>query len=153
MRVDAPERVGFWRSSLRAVANALQAYRRRARPDPCAERQAAERSRELLVACLTPAQRAEFARRHAFTVRGSSGKRYRIAFGTTANVEVLGERGEVEHRLCAGPTRLSTCAVMLAQKLMLESRESEFLRIAVRHPAIGQFPGEGRSAADVLRVA
>lgn len=91
-------------------------------------------SRELLVSCLNPAQRAEFDRTLGFTVRGQSGRNYRIAFGATANIEVLGPGEELAYRLCAAPSNLPTPAVMLAQKLMLETREAEFLQIAVRHP-------------------
>lgn len=93
-----------------------------------------ERSARLLVRCLTPAQRKEFERERAFTVRGTSGQLYRITYGTTSNVEVVNASGEVLSRLCAGPTGLPTPAVMLAQKLMLESAEREFLRIAAQGP-------------------
>jgi hypothetical protein len=98
------------------------------------DRRAHKRSMKLLVRCLTPAQRAEFARSNAFTVRGQSGKQYRITYATTGNVEVLGKSGIVTRRLCAGPVGVPTPAVMLAQKLMLETRESEFLRIAADGP-------------------
>ena len=125
-----------WRSIRRALSRALDARRRMAALDAGAQRAAAERSRELLLACLTPAQRLEFERSHAFSVQGESGRRYRIGFGTVANVEVLGSRGEVLYRLCAKPADLPTPAVMLAQKLMLETREAEFLKIAARHPLL-----------------
>src|SRR4051812_20959674 len=100
--------MSLWQS----LRTAVRPYRAEPLPDPCADRDVAERARQLLVACLTPAQRAEFMRRHSFTVLSRSGQRYRITFGTTANVEVLDERGQVMHRLCAAPSRLATCAVM-----------------------------------------
>lgn len=93
-----------------------------------------ERSARLLVRCLTPGQRKEFERDRAFTVRGTSGQLYRITYGATSNVEVINASGDVLSRLCAGPTGLPTPAVMLAQKLMLESAEREFLRIAAQGP-------------------
>jgi hypothetical protein len=96
------------------------------------DRRARERSLSLLVRCLTPAQRAEFQRTNTFTVRGRSGQRYRITYATTANVEALGPHGTVERRLCAGPMGVPIPSVMLAQKLMLENQESDFLRIAAR---------------------
>lgn len=96
------------------------------------DRRARERSLALLVRCLTAAQRAEFQRSNTFTVRGSSGRRYRITYATTANVEALGPHGSIERRLCAGPTGVPIPSVMLAQKLMLENEEAEFLRIAAR---------------------
>ena len=93
-------------------------------------RQAHERALSLLVRCLTPAQRAEFKASNAFRVRGESGQRYKITYGNTANVEVLSQSGAVLRQLCAGPLDVPTPALMLAQKLMLETEESEFLRIA-----------------------
>ncbi len=100
-----------------------------------ADRRACERSLKLLEQCLSPAQRAEFARTSAFKVRGQSGQVYRITYGTISNVEVIGPSGAVCGRLCAAPAgTLPTPAVMLAQKLMLETREAEFLRIAAEGP-------------------
>jgi hypothetical protein len=96
------------------------------------DRRARERSLNLLVRCLTPAQRTEFERTSAFKVRGKSGQQYRITYATTANIEVLSQSGMVVSRLCAGPLGVPISAVMLAQKLMLEAQESEFLRIAAR---------------------
>jgi hypothetical protein len=97
------------------------------------DRRARERALALLVRSLSPAQRAEFQRSNTFTVRGSrSGQRYRITYATTANVEALGPQGTIERRLCAGPMGVPIPSVMLAQKLMLESEEPEFLRIAAR---------------------
>ncbi len=98
---------------------------------PLPDRRASERALDLLVRCLTPAQRSEFARSSSFKVRGQSGQQYRITYATTSNVEVLSPSGTVSRRLCALPAGdLPIPAVMLAQKLMLETRESEFLRIA-----------------------
>lgn len=109
-----------------------------------ADRRACERSLRLLEQCLTPAQRADFARTSAFKVRGPSGQLYRITYGTISNVEVLGPSGAVCGRLCAAPAgALPTPAVMLAQKLMLETRESEFLRIAADGPGTTGTTGHG----------
>jgi len=98
---------------------------------------ARERSRRLLLRCLAPAQRAEFERTRSFKVRGQSGQVYRILYGSTANVQVLGHNGKVDWRLCAGPVGVPIPALMLAQKLMLETREPEFLRIAARSLGTG----------------
>ncbi len=113
-----------------------QVAEHRARTRFSAQYHAAERARQLLVACLSTSQRSEFERTLGFRVRGASGRLYRIGYSPTANIEVLDETGEVQYRLCAGPDRVPTAAVLLAQKLMLEAREAEFLRIAVRHPAV-----------------
>jgi hypothetical protein len=98
--------------------------------------QAHQRSLDLLLSCLTPAQRAQFHRSHAFVVSGKSGAQYRINYGSVSNVEVITVNGTVNHRLCAGPVGIPIPAAMLSQKLMLEAQESEFLRIAARHPAM-----------------
>ena len=93
-----------------------------------------ERSLELLLQCLTPEQRAEFKRSKAFRVRGPSGQQYRITYGNAGNVEALMPTGAVSRRLCAGPLELPVPSIMLAQKLMLETQEAEFLRIAALGP-------------------
>ena len=128
----------LWRSLIGALGRGVRPRQRLVALKLAAQRFGSERSRELLLSCLSPAQRAEFERSLGFTVRGQSGRCYRIAYGTAANIEVLGGRGEPEYRLCAAPDHLPTLAVMLSQKLMLESRETEFLRIAARHPRPAQ---------------
>jgi hypothetical protein len=139
-------RLRGWLASL--ARHSAAACQRRARGRLAAQHQAGERSRELLLACLSGAQRAEFARTQGFRVRGVSGRRYRIGYSATANIEVLDERGEVLYRLCAGPNRVPTAAVLLAQKLMLEACEAEFLRIAARHPAVlAPFPARSLQQA------
>jgi hypothetical protein len=122
---------------LRGVRNGLQ---RILAVEPFAEiglfedHRAHERSLRLLLRCLSAAQRAEFARSNAFKVRGESGQQYRITYATTSNIEVLAPSGAVARRLCAGPVGVPIPAVLLAQKLMLETQESEFLRIAAGGP-------------------
>ena len=133
MAVDAAARPGFWRSLLLAFSAVLEA-RKEIPWSPASLRDAAKRSRRLLMARLTPEQRAEFESAQCFTVEGASGRLYRVVFGTAINIEVLGEQGAVLYRLCAGPEHLPACSVMLAQKVMLETREEDFLRIAIRHP-------------------
>lgn len=152
MRVETGAAGGrLWRLFRRAMARVLNSRERRARLRLVSYHRASERARRLLLQCLNASQRAEFERTGAFTVRGPSGQSYRIGFGTIANVEVVGERGELLYRLCAGPTELPTPAVMLAQKLMLESRELEFLRIAARHPGLAAPPARpsGNAAAEL----
>jgi len=136
------------RAAWRALATS-----RRIVPVVCAfDRQATLRARELLFAYLTRVQRQEIEQRRAFTVRGQSGQLYRIGVGSVANIEVLDEAGRVGYRLCACPQRLPTWGVMLAQKLMLESREAEFLGIAVRHPATLQLDAQRRAELDHVHV-
>lgn len=55
--------------------------------------------------------------------------------GAMNEFKVLGPNGRLCGRLCAAPAgRLPIPAVMLAQKLMLETREPEFLGIAAQGP-------------------
>lgn len=110
----------------------MRAMQRLAEVNLFEERSAHERALRLLLRCLTPAQRADFERTKSFKVRGRSGRYYRITYGTIANVEVLPPAGTIARRLCAGPTGVPIPAVMLAQKLMLETQEAEFLRIAAQ---------------------
>ena len=114
------------RGYMRALRRLLAGF------DP--EGRAQERSLELLLQHLSPAQRTEFKRSKAFRVCGQSGQQYRITYGNAGNVEALTPAGAVSRRLCAGPLELPIPAVMLAQKLMLETQESEFLRIAALGP-------------------
>lgn len=144
MRGDA----GWLRRLGRGLVRALELRRPLGRFNLAGQRQAAERARQLLLGCLDAAQRSEFERTLSFRVRGQSGRHYRIGFGTMANIEVLAESGEPLYRLCAGPIDLPTPAVMLAQKLMLETREAEFLRIAARHSHLRA--GAGWSTAPQL---
>jgi hypothetical protein len=128
-RAERPDRMHV----LRALRNGLERMlvaERFAQRGPFEGRRAHERSLRLLVACLTPEQRVEFARSNAFKVRGESGQCYRITYDKSMNIEVLAPSGMVLRRLCAGPVDIPTPAVMLAQKLMLEAQEAEFLRIA-----------------------
>lgn len=131
----------WWRAAALAAVRTVrrrlrrfQVARRRQTAAAYPDERAYRRARNLLRRCLSPGQRHDFDRRRAFTVQGASGRLYRIGHGSSVNVEALGAAGEVEYRLCAGPAGLPIPAVMLAQKLMLESQEAEFLRIAVKHP-------------------
>jgi len=152
MAVEAAPRASAWKSIARLAWRVLATPRRVAPVFRVFDRQAALRARELLFAYLTPAQRQEIEQRRAFTVRGQSGQLYRIGVGSVANIEVLDEAGRVGYRLCACPQRLPTWGVMLAQKLMLESREAEFLGIAVRHPAMLQLDAQRRAELDDVHV-
>jgi hypothetical protein len=127
-------------SALRHFRDGLEralAPRPRSRWDGFEDPRGHQRATELLIRHLTPAQRAEFKRTRSFVVHAKSGRQYRITYGTIANIDVLARNGRVEHRLCAGPRGVPTPDVLLAQKLMLETQESEFLRIAIKHCALG----------------
>lgn len=95
---------------------------------------------DLLLQNLTPEQRETFNRNKWFMVEGGRTKRqYRIRNEghLVANIDALDEQGRKTHRLCghADERSIPMGDQLLAQKLMLENAEDEFLRIANRHAA------------------
>ncbi len=133
------------------VAAAAREQGRRAREDGLrAARLEAERKAEaLLLRHLSPEQREEYQRTKSFTVKLPSGALYRInkgragnvelmaaelptIVGASPNVEVVANQGFIaRERLCIHPDLLvPDCDNMLAQKLMLETDEQNFRRIA-----------------------
>lgn len=104
-------------------------------------RQAAkDRARELLVEHLTPQQRETFDANGWFVVEGGRSKtqyRIRAVESMVANVDVLNKAGSRTHRLCAH-VQIGTVPLgdqLLAQKVMIELAEDDFLRVANRHAA------------------
>lgn len=88
----------------------------------------------LLRTWLSPQQRKQFEARGYFEVVGcDSGKRYRIHFGTSANVYEIDEFGRPRLGLCFGPGVLPIEGdVMLAQKIALETSEDSAIAVANR---------------------
>lgn len=99
------------------------------------KREAAEaRAKTLLEENLALKERERLRKDGHFIVHGRSGCRYRIRKGHSGNIDVIDKNGIITHRLCAHPAEyVPDHDTMLTQKLMLESDESEFLRIANRH--------------------
>lgn len=97
-----------------------------------------QRARELLEAHLTPEQLDTFKKLGWFVVEGGRTKnKYRIGANGSlvANVAQLHVKGFEHSRLCAHLNHRVDCPHsdhILAQKLMLEGCEDEFLRIANR---------------------
>jgi hypothetical protein len=85
---------------------------------------------------LSQAQREQFARKGYFeVVGGDSGKRYRIYAGASVNVCEIDERGRIQDGLCFMPIGgLPIGDVMLAEKIALETCESEVRRGQEVHP-------------------
>lgn len=96
------------------------------------------RARELLLQHLTPAQQETYRRNDWFIVEGGRSKtKYKInGSHLTANIDVLDNQNKRTHRLCghAPAHKIPIADNLLAQKLMLEFAENDFLRIANRHP-------------------
>jgi hypothetical protein len=126
---------------MRGTMSAAQNVRQEPAPDryrpPRATPEINTRARELLLSKLTAEQRETFERNNWFVVEGgSTGTHYRLEGHTlTANIVVLVD-DRPTHRLCGHCDRsIPMSDQLLAQKLMLELDESEFLRIANRHAA------------------
>lgn len=88
------------------------------------------RARELLREALATWQRNDFDAMRSFRVIGASGRTYRVDPMRHRNVKALRADGRVEWVLCASPAddEIPVEDVMLAQKLLLEADEAEFLR-------------------------
>ena len=118
----------------RAAQEVRQAENRRIAAEQAEKRkQAKERSMKLLRDALDKKQRNRFDNHGHFFVRGVSGELYRIDQGRVANVKVM-DGDKVKHRLCAHVReQVPDHDNMLAQKVMLENFEDEFLRMANVH--------------------
>jgi len=96
--------------------------------------EASEKAARLLKETLSPAQCLQYEADWCFHVAGGeSGKRYRIRYGRSMNIDELDEGGRRVRGWCFIPEGdLVPAEVMLAQKLALELFESEALRVANR---------------------
>lgn len=97
------------------------------------------RGLRLLRTWLSPEQRAQFNETSYFDVTGChTGKRYRIHYGTTANVTELDDAGRPAVGLCLLPIgTLVAGDVMLAQKIALETDENGARAVARSFTASG----------------
>ena len=114
-------------------------YRERQKAEAERYRAAKDRAEGLLYEHLTDEQRAEIKRHKFFVVKGGkTGRKYRINAdgGLVANVHEIDDRGAVRRRLCAHISHAANAPIfdhLLAQKLMLEYQEEEFLKVANDH--------------------
>ena len=92
------------------------------------------KAEQLLVALLSLSQRAELEKdRTSSLIGGKTKRRRRVAAGQThGNGKEVDENGKIVASLCCQPENVPTWDANLAQKLMLERCEDEFLRIANR---------------------
>ena len=93
-----------------------------------------KRARELLCRSLTREQRQSLGE-HGYFDLNVGGRHYRIRQGTHGNVRLLNGGQEVTS-YCIQPNGVPTEDAMLAQKLLLETDEPSFLRIANARPLI-----------------
>ena len=100
-------------------------------------RVAVKKAEALFLSCLTEKQREQFSKDKTFKVTGSGGKnRYLIDCGSMIENVYLTKWGRPVIAYCAGPWRTNiSWDFHLAQKLILESDEAAFLKVAVPGPA------------------
>jgi len=98
------------------------------------KRVAAEVKAEMLLNyCLTAEQRDDLAKNNHFHLYTGNHK-YRIERGVSGNVKLINDNDDKpKHQYCIHPVGVPVADVMLAQKLLLETNEQEFLRIANKH--------------------
>jgi hypothetical protein len=95
--------------------------------------QAEQKALSLLRSWLSPEQAQQYDSQKYFDVIGSdTGTRYRIQLGRIMNVDQLDSAGNKVCAWCFGPGDLANGDCMLAQKIALETFESEALAIANR---------------------
>ena len=101
-----------------------------------AERTAEGKAKTLLRSWLAPAQRDQFDAYGWFeVVGGTTGKLYRVTYGTCANVFEVANDGILVAGLCFVPAApLAEGDVMLAQKIALETAEAQALSVAQTFP-------------------
>jgi hypothetical protein len=123
----------FWRFLVdRALV--VQARRGRHRELRASNCNPEARGLKLLREWLSPEQRAQFDAERYFDVIGChSGKKYRIRYGSSANIEELDDAGHPRIGWCFVPNiHLVAGDVVLAQKIALETNEREALEVANR---------------------
>lgn len=99
---------------------------------PKERKRARKRARKLLLSALDPWQRRQLKRKGYFHVSSSRGNVFRIAREVPFNVRLAGEAKPSRIYFCleAEDPELPVEDVMLAQKLLLETNEGEFLKLA-----------------------
>jgi hypothetical protein len=115
-------------SRLRALGRLFQKFRKENTPEA--------RGLRLLRNWLSAEQRRQFDAEGGFDVIGcDTGKRYRIRYGISANVQEVDQKGTPLIGLCFVPLGYLVAGdVMLAQKIALETNEMSALKVANRFP-------------------
>jgi hypothetical protein len=123
----------FWRF---LVDRAREVQTQRARYWELRASDAEARGLKLLREWLSPEQRAQFDAENSFDVIGChSGKKYRIRYGSAANVDELDDAGVARMCWCFVPNAYLVAGdVMLAQKIALETNERGALAVANMFP-------------------
>lgn len=112
------------------------AYAARVASDLKKKARAVRKAKKLLTEHLTDEQLQSLAEKDYFELESSSGRRYRIYRGIQRNITELDAQGREFNRLCAHSNEMNMPAEdhILVQKLMLETDESGFRKIANHSP-------------------
>jgi hypothetical protein len=94
------------------------------------QRMAEKRAEDLLMSMLDATQREMFRKEQAIIVIAASGIRYRIRLSMINNIEQLDTHGNPLLKLCVHPVNVPLADVLVTQKLLLETDEQEFRRMA-----------------------
>ena len=127
----------LYTSSPRLYTSAYQRQQEKEREQQEKEREnrrvAVKKAEALFLSCLTEKQKEQFAEDKTFKVTGSGGKnRYLIDCSSMIENVYLTKWGKPVIAYCAGPWRTNiSWDFHLAQKLILESDEAAFLKVAV----------------------
>lgn len=100
---------------------------------PVEEAEARKRAQEFLLEHLNEAQKKDFREHGGFEVISQTGRRFRIDYGSAANIYQLDKKGNRIGRYCIVPKDhyISVYDQLLMQMLMLQHNEDEFMRIAI----------------------
>ena len=110
-------------------------------------------ARSLLSSHLSGEQLAEFEATGSFHAVSRTGRRYRIMEKTYSSVSLVDENGVELERYCIHPTTgVPDCDAMLSQKLLVESNEKEFLRLANRFPPGGGIQTRPDGSAAIVAI-
>jgi heme exporter protein D len=102
---------------------------RRRRATLARRRQARQRAEALVLAWLSPDQRAQYRSRGRFEVTTAAGHRYRVCPGGVVGLDPRGWAYCIE-----ATSPVPVADELLAFKLLLETDEQQFLAIAHRYP-------------------
>jgi hypothetical protein len=124
--------------TVREIVRNENEWRIRAEQRALEEKEAKEKAEQLLLDHLNQNQVKTLKEKSFFDLdvisKDGSSRKYRIRRGRAGNVNLLGPNGKPVKSYCIHPNVICPDQdTMLAQKLMLETNEEEFLKVANEH--------------------
>jgi hypothetical protein len=121
--------------SAQDIERALEAGCQEVLARKAAKKKAEKKAEKLLLESLNKEQKKHWKERQEFVVLSQSGRKFRIVAGRTKNVHEIDEHGNRLTDFCIVANDVPVPDQLLAQKLLLEHAEAEFLRLANSWPA------------------